>query len=41
MDMKGKIRVYCRVRPFNLKEREEQQQDMIRIVDDRKLVLFN
>ncbi|CDY57771.1 BnaC02g45110D [Brassica napus] len=33
-DMKGKIRVYCRIRPLNEKERSEREKKMLTSVDE-------
>ncbi|WZZ37525.1 hypothetical protein YC2023_020926 [Brassica napus] len=33
-DMKGKIRVYCRIRPLNEKERSEREKQMLTSVDE-------
>lgn len=32
--MKGKIRVFCRVRPFSRQEEENQAKQIVRKVDD-------
>ena len=40
-DMKGKVRVYCRVRPFSKteKENEERSESCCRIVDDLSITV--
>lgn len=34
VDMKGKIRVYCRIRPLNEKESSEREKQMLTTVDE-------
>lgn len=31
--MKGKIRVFCRVRPMNIQEKETKSLEVIKVVD--------
>ena len=38
-DMKGKIRVYCRVRPLNQMEREMNFPEVVKVIDGLKVVL--
>ena len=40
-DLKGKVRVYCRVRPFSKseKENEERSESCCRIVDDLSITV--
>lgn len=38
-DMKGKIRVFCRVRPLNQQEKEMQCQEVVNVLDGLRVQL--